>query len=80
MCNNDPHFPALRSSHELSQRPSHFSDRDDVGVATASNCEVKRIGSDYFTDTYTKRPTKRSIQRRVTIQFEFGLPSPPWMS
>ena len=24
--------------------------------------------------------TRRSIQRRVTLLFEFGLPSPPWMS
>ena len=24
--------------------------------------------------------TRRSIQRRVTLQFEFGLPSPPWMT
>ena len=27
-----------------------------------------------------KRNARRSIQRRVTLQFEFGLPSPPWMS
>jgi hypothetical protein len=28
----------------------------------------------------TRRGIRRSIQRRVTLQFEFGLPSPPWMS
>jgi hypothetical protein len=26
------------------------------------------------------RSRRRSIQRRATLQFEFGLPSPPWMS
>jgi hypothetical protein len=33
---------------------------------------------------FTSRPcwahTRRSIQRRATSFFEFGLPSPPWMS
>jgi len=40
---------------------------------------------DDYSDRYSPlshkpKRTKRSIQRRVTLQFEFGLPSPPWMS
>ena len=48
-----------------------------------------RIWRDSRSTTFTRRTpsnaknnkrTRRSIQRRATLLFEFGLPSPPWMS
>ena len=81
----DLQVEAFNSSAETAtERIKRGASRKQIPISSyqlnAERPESKFLSVTTVAVRLTKNPTRRSIQRRVTLQFEFWLPFPPWMS